>query len=100
MPRLSIDFPHSLGQEEASRRLKDKLDQVQTAYHDRVTELQAGWNGDTYSYGFKILGMKIAGTVTVAADAVKTTTELPLAAMIFKKPIEERVRQEMGTLLA
>ena len=100
MSRLSLDFPHKLGQEEAIRRLRDKFEFVRNLYHDRVSGLQEQWNGGTYSFGFKIVGMSIAGTITVTDDSVKTATDLPLAAMIFKKPIEERVRKELGTLLA
>lgn len=100
MPRLSLEVPHTLTAEEVIRRLEEKFSQARQAYQNRVSDLREEWHGDTYTFGFIAMGMKVAGTIQVTAAAVKVATDLPLAAMLFKKPIEQRVRQELGTLLA
>jgi hypothetical protein len=91
---------HALGQEEALRRLKEKFSVVRDTYRAQVSELVEQWCDNTLSFAFKVVGMKVAGTVTVGASQVQLAAELPLAAMIFKGAIEHRVRSELGNLLA
>jgi hypothetical protein len=43
--------------------------------------------------------MKVAGTLAVEPANVKLNVDLPFAAMLFKKAIEDRVRQEVGRML-
>ena len=100
MPHLSMETPHTLGQEEATRRLKGKFSIVRDAYRGQVSDLQEVWNEHILSFSFKAVGMKVAGTVTVEDLAVKLNAELPFAAMMFKGLIEQKVREELGELLA
>ena len=44
--------------------------------------------------------MAVSGTVAVEPDQVKMDAELPFAAMFFKGVIEQRLRHEVGSLLA
>ena len=44
--------------------------------------------------------MAVSGTVAVEEKRVRLATDLPLAAMFFKAAIEDRIRQEVGTLLS
>jgi hypothetical protein len=100
MPQLSLEVSHQLGQEEAARRLKDRFDAVSATYQSQVSNLSHQWNGDTFSFDFHTMGMKIAGTVAVEQAKVKLAASLPLAAMLFKKMIEDRIRQEVRQVLA
>ncbi len=100
MPQLSLELPHQLGQEEAARRLKDRFNTVSDMYKAHVSDLTHQWNGHTFSFDFHTMGMKIAGTVAVEQAKVKLAASLPLAAMLFKGMIEDRIRQEMGQVLA
>lgn len=99
MPQLSLEVAHELGQEEAARRLKDRIALASDAYGSQVSELSQQWNGHTFTFGFHAMGMKIAGTVAVEHEKVKVAASIPLAAMLFKKTIEDRVRLEVGSLL-
>ena len=100
MPRLTMDTPHSLGQEEAARRLKAKFNVVRENFGGQVSDLHEQWNDHTLSFGFKTMGMKVAGEVAVHEDRVTLDTKLPLAAAMFKGMIETKVRDELGDLLA
>jgi hypothetical protein len=99
MPQFSVEVPHTLGQEEASKRLKHRLDIASEFYQSKVNALNHQWNGHTLSFGFEAMGMKIAGTMAVDQQSVKVAANLPLAAVLFKKTIEERIRQEVGKML-
>jgi hypothetical protein len=100
MPKLSIDVPHVLSQDEAAQRLKDKFAAVRAEYESQVSEFREEWLDHTFSFAFRALGMAVSGTVAVEPKQVRLAASLPLAAMLFKSAIEERIRQEVGVLLA
>ncbi len=100
MPKLNMESPHALGRDEALRRLKAKVTEAEDAYGSQVNDLQNEWNDQTLSFGFKTMGMSVAGTVAVEDGVVKLSAKLPMAAMMFKGMIEERIRSELGELLA
>ncbi len=100
MPRVSMEASHALGQEEATRRLREKIGAVRATYGNQVSELHEQWDENTLAFRFKAVGMKIAGTLSVDASVVKVAASVPLAAMMFKGMIEEQVRRELGELLA
>lgn len=100
MPRVNMAVEHQLGQEEALRRLKERGEFVERAYGDQVRDLKQDWEGNRLSFGFTAMGMRIAGTALVEASQVLLTTEIPLMAMMFKGAIEQRVRAELGEVLA
>ncbi len=100
MPRITLEVPHSLGQEEATRRLKDKFEAAKAEHQARFSNLSEEWRDHTLSFALKAMGMGVSGTVAVEAKQVKLDAELPLAAAFFKGAIEQRLRQEVAGLLA
>jgi hypothetical protein len=95
MPKLTLEVPHTLGREEATRRLQQELEAARSAYGSYVNDLQQQWKDDTLSFGFRAAGMKVAGTVAVEDALVRVHAELPLAAVMLKGTIEQRVKQEL-----
>ncbi len=96
MPRLSMQIPHALGREEATRRIKEQIPKVR----DHVTGLDEQWEDHTLSFHFEAMGFKVGGTLAVEDTAAKVDLDLPLVAMMVKGKIEEGVRQQLGTVLA
>jgi hypothetical protein len=99
MAQLLLDIAHSLGREEATRRLKEKFAAAQSKYQGQVSNFREEWQDHTFSFGFQALGMAVTGTVAVGDKDVKLATSLPMAAAMFKGMIEQRIRQEVGDLL-
>ena len=91
-----MNIPHLLGQDEAARRLKERFAAARAEYQNNVSDFREQWRDHTFSYGFKVLGMAISGTIAVEEKMVRLATDLPLAAMFFKAAIEDRIRQEVG----
>ena len=100
MPRVSFETSHTLSREDATRRLQEKASSLKDTYQGQFSDLHENWNGNTFSFGLKVMGMQISGTGTVDASQVKVDVEVPLAAMMFKGTIQSRVNQELGDLLA
>jgi putative polyhydroxyalkanoate system protein len=100
MPRITLEAPHALGQDEALKRLKDKFDSARAQYGADVRNLDEQWTDHTLNFSFSAMGMGVSGTVKVEDQAVKLDAELPIAASFFKGAIENRLRAELGSLLA
>jgi len=96
MPQLSMQIPHSLGREEATRRVKEQLPKAQS----QVTDFSEQWQDHTLTFHFKAMGFKVGGTLAMEDSSANLHVDLPLAAMMVKGIIEQRVRQELGTVLA
>lgn len=100
MARLTIVAEHELPKGEALRRLKTKLGScVAARYRRQVIELHEGWADDTFSFRFKAVGMKVSGTLTVDDSTVRVAADVPFAALLFKKKIDEQVRAELVSAL-
>lgn len=99
MPQLSVEVAHSLGRDEALRRLQSQFDQVRRQYGDSVGELTEDWRDGRFEFGFRTMGMQISGQVEVADSAVRIDCAFPWAAAMFKGMIESRIRSELGDLL-
>jgi hypothetical protein len=95
-----METPHALGQDEALRRLREKFDSLRAKHGGDVHNLSETWNDHTLDFSFTAMGMNVGGTVKVEDRAVKLDAEIPFAAMLFKKAIEGRIREELGGLLA
>jgi len=100
MPKLSMSVQHQLGQEEALRRMKDKADAVWNENRDKIAEGSQTWNDNQLSFSVSVMGMKIPGQVVVGQADIVLSADVPFIALAFKGMIEDRVRQELGTLLA
>jgi hypothetical protein len=100
MGQLSLDIPHELTQDEAARRLKEKFAAARAEHQSRVSDFREEWLGHTFSFAFKAMGMAVSGTVAVEPKLVRLAATLPMAAMFFRNAIEERIRAEVGTMLA
>jgi hypothetical protein len=99
MSQLTLEVPHLLGRDEATRRLKDKMAAVYAEYRDKLNDFREEWRDHTLSFGFKALGMGVSGTVSVEPEKISLAANLPMAAMLFRDAIEDRIRQEVGNLL-
>jgi hypothetical protein len=100
MPRLSLDFPHLLSQDEVLQRLRDKFAAAIAEHQDRVSDFRQEWQDHTFLFAFRTLGMAVSGTVAVEPARVRLAANLPLAAMFFKRAIEDQLRREMDNILS
>jgi hypothetical protein len=100
MPQLTLDIPHLLDQDEAARRLKEKFAAARAEHQDRVSDFQEAWRDHTVSFAFRVLGMAVSGELAVEERRIRLAANLPMAAAFFRGAIEDRIRQEVGDLLA
>ena len=95
MPTFNTEVAHQLGQEQATERLKQFLEQVREQYKDFVTDLQGNWTDNILTFSFKTYGFKIDGTLTVDDQAARLAGNLPFAALVFRGKIEQSIASEL-----
>lgn len=99
MPKLNFELSHDHTKDEVKSRLERFAEALQSKYKDQVGDLQQSWAGDTMSFGFKTMGVKLAGDMIVHDDKLVVDGDLPFAAMMFKGKIESEMREQLGRLL-
>lgn len=65
-----------------------------------VEDWEDSWNGDTGSFHFSVMGMKISGRVEVEAAGARLEVEFPLTALPFKGQFEREILEKAKKLLA
>lgn len=100
MPKLSVSVPHTLSQEEATRRLQGHFQEAFQKFQDHVQDYEEQWEGNRLQFRFTTFGFGIQGNVNSDPSEVRVNADLPLAAMMFKGMIEQQIREELSRALA
>lgn len=100
MPGFGTEVDHSLGQEEATRRLKGFVDQVGEQYKDQVSHMEGEWVEHVLNFALTTYGFKISGTLEVEDDKARLQGKLPFAAMAFRGKIEQSIASEIRRALS
>ena len=94
---LIVSIPHSLGREEATRRLKSGLSRA--ASHAPVLNVdEERWEDSRMIFRVRALGQAANGHVDVAEDHVKVEVTLPFLLQRFAEMAQAAIR-ERGRLL-
>jgi hypothetical protein len=100
MPKVAMSVPHTLGQEEAQRRLKERFLTLGETHKSQMQGLQGEWDQNVLKYRFSSFGIPIHGTLTTEPSQVKVEADLPFVAIPLKGTLESQLRQELSKLLA
>jgi hypothetical protein len=99
MPKpLVVSIPHSLGQQEALRRVKEGIAYLKTKQAHRVAVLQDNWTDNQVEFIVKAVGQSAAGTIDVAEDQVTCSVQLPGVLGMLADKARWLIEKE-GTLL-
>ncbi|MGE0285333.1 MAG: polyhydroxyalkanoic acid system family protein [Bradyrhizobium sp.] len=94
---LIVSIPHSLGREEAKRRLKTGLSRA-TSRLPILQVDQERWDDSRMNFRVRALGQAAHGHVDVADDHVKVEVALPFLLQRFAEMAQAAIR-ERGKLL-
>jgi hypothetical protein len=84
---MRIALPHSLGREEARRRLRARSDEIPGMFPAGMADVVVGWPGeDRMTLDITAMGKSLTGAVEVSDTAVTVEVELP-AALSFVEPM-------------
>jgi hypothetical protein len=100
MPKMTINVPHRLSEEEALTRIKTLLGDLKQRHGDHITEVKEVWQGNRADFSFKAMGFSTAGTLSVTPTEAELSGSLPFAALPFKGRIEGEIRKRAEELLS
>lgn len=101
MPRISKSFPHSLGKDEAVRRLRERISSEKINKSNVATVTKEVWI-DPYNLDFSmsVLNYRIDGSLKIEDTEVILDLNLPMGAVLFKGMIESQIGQQMELMLS
>ena len=95
---IVVSIPHTLGKEEALRRLKPGLTGAAKSFPVLKVDEET-WSGDRLSFRVRALGQAAAGTVDVADDYVRLEVTLPWLLQKFAQVAQAAIRARGNLLL-
>jgi Putative polyhydroxyalkanoic acid system protein (PHA_gran_rgn) len=99
---VMVNIPHTLGKEEARRRIEQgfgQLRQQMTGGLAGMLAFQERWEGDRLHFEGSGMGQKLTGRVDVLADSVQVQLDLPEVLAALADLITARVTTEGQKLL-
>jgi hypothetical protein len=97
-PPLIVSIPHRLGKDEAVRRLKSGLANVQANYGHLFSVEQQTWTDNCLQFRVSAVGQTVSGSIDVMDDYVNLQVFLPWLLAKLAAAIQPLVRKE-GVLL-
>ena len=95
---LVVSIPHSLGREEATRRLKTGLSRAATSV-PMLSVDEERWEDSRMVFRVRAMGQAAAGHVDVAEDHVRVEVVLPWLLQRFAEAAQAMIRSRGDRLL-
>ncbi|MGA2748066.1 MAG: polyhydroxyalkanoic acid system family protein [Verrucomicrobiota bacterium] len=100
MPKINLSVPHSLGQEEAKRRITGLIAQCRDQFAGKISDVAEAWNGYVDTFSFRAMGFGVSGTLDVQPASISIAMTIPLAAFALKARIESEILNHARQALA
>jgi len=94
---IEVDLPHSLGKDEARRRIANNIHKLEQHIPGGAS-VQSGWAGDQLNLDVHALGDSVKATIDVEEAKVRVKVQLPGLLGMFASPIQAML-QKKGNLL-
>ena len=95
---IAVDLPHSLGKEEARRRIANNVHKL----HEHIpggAQVQSGWNGDQLNLDIQAMGQSVNAAIDVEDSKVRLRVLLPPMLGMFSGMIQAALQRKGGVLL-
>ena len=80
---LTVSLPHSLGREEAKKRIQHGMGQAQASLGNGLATIDAPWSGDRMDLRLAVMGQTVTGHIEVMDESVRLEVQLPWALRLF-----------------
>lgn len=95
---IIITIAHTLGKDEALRRIKPALGKASESFPMLTVEVE-NWSGDKMDFRVRALRQVASGTVQVADDYVRLEVTLPWLLHKFGEAVQKTIRSRGQILL-
>ena len=96
---LVVTIPHSLGRDEAARRIKEGVQWAKDRYGSIVSIGQEDWTEDQLAFRVGVLGQSASGTIKITDGNATLSVELPWLLARFAEKAQALVQQKGQLLL-
>jgi hypothetical protein len=96
---LIVVIPHSLGKDEALRRIKAGIGRAQNEFARLLSVEEEAWSGDRLTFRVSALGQRAAGFIDVFEGAVRLEVTLPWLLAHFAHAAQRVVGQKGQLML-
>jgi len=96
---LVVDLPHSLGVEEARRRMDGSMGKLKDHIPGGSADVSSGWDGDRMHLVVKAMGQEVSCNIDVMETVVRVEVMLPGMLSFFGSQIQGYLKSVGGQLL-
>ena len=96
---IKVDLPHSLGRDEARRRIANNIHQLREHIPGGAAQVESNWVGDELNLGIHALGQAVQAMIGVEDTKVRVQVMLPGMLAMFAGPIEAMLQKKGRVLL-
>jgi Putative polyhydroxyalkanoic acid system protein (PHA_gran_rgn) len=96
---ITVTISHSLGRDEAKRRLDNELGYIRQQLAAFVSSVDYGWTGYRLDFGLVAMRQSITGRIEVEDRFVSVELGLPLLLHLLSRQIIGRIHSEGALLL-
>jgi hypothetical protein len=96
---IDVDLPHSLGRDEARRRIASNIHKLKDHVPGGAAQVTADWAGDQLNLTVQALGQSVEAQIGVDEKVVHCRVMLPGMLAMFARPIEAMLHKKGGDLL-
>ena len=95
---IEVDLPHSLGKDEARRRIANNIHKLQE-HIPGGAHVQSGWTGDQLNLDVAAMGQSVAAQIDVMENKVRLKVLLPPMLGMFSGMIQAALQKKGDVLL-
>src|SRR3954465_9315926 len=95
---IEVDLPHSLGKEEARRRIANNVHKLEQ-HIPGGAQVQSGWAGDQLNLDVQAMGQSVNATIDVLDTKVRLRVLLPPMLGMFSGMIQAALQKKGDVLL-
>ena len=95
---IEVDLPHSLGKDEARRRIANNIHKLETHIPGGAA-VQSGWAGDQLNLDVAAMGQSVTAQIDVEETKVRLKVLLPPMLAMFSGLIQGALQKKGSVLL-
>jgi hypothetical protein len=96
---IEVDLPHSLGKDEARRRIANNIHKLKEHIPGGSAQVSSNWVGDSLSLDISAMGQAVEAQIEVQERLVRCRVRLPGMLALFAGPIEAALNARGRDLL-
>lgn len=97
---MTVDIPHSLGREEAKRRLKTRIGELSNHIPGGAADVRSGWPSENrMTLDVEAMGQSVSTVLDVEESSIRLQMQLPAMLGFMAGAIEKAIQKKGAEIL-